>query len=133
MPNAKITNDANRNKTIAKSARVSRKRKPVAIATAGERAETTVLVPSSVILADDCEIVASQVRAIIRSFHSSVASPLASIGLQLELLRLDGKTNPEASAELNRITRGLDEIIAVVRGANRDLRKLEQQILSHNS
>ncbi len=94
------------------------------------RSEAAGLVPEQAVAGANCDVLAQQVRDIIRSFHSSVASPLASIGLKLELLRTGPAIGPDASAELGRITAGLDDIIDVVRAANRQLRKLEQQILT---
>ncbi|MCU0226604.1 MAG: hypothetical protein MUF01_03105 [Bryobacterales bacterium] len=121
----------------AVSSGTSRKRKSSKPRASAKRAKLPAnssdaagLVPQQAIPGAPADDLAHQVRAVIRSFHSSVASPLASIGLQLELLRTDPSVGPDASAELRRITSGLDDIIDVVRASNRQLRRLEQQILS---
>ena len=76
-------------------------------------------------------VLASEVSDVIRKFHSHVASPLASIGLQLEVLRMDDSTGDSARVEIDRITRSLDEVIDVIRNASRSLREVEKQIRAH--
>lgn len=78
----------------------------------------------------DQDAVAEQVHDVIRNFHSSVASPLASIGLQLEVLRLDSNTPASISAQLGTINSSLDGVISVIRDANRALRGIERHIRS---
>lgn len=90
---------------------------------------TARLVPD--VSAQQCHLLATEVHNIIRSFHSSVASPLATIGLELELIRLAPETDKAVCAELVRITGNLDEIITVIRDANRKLREVEKRILLH--
>lgn len=94
-------------------------------------AETGLFVPTAESVPLECEMMAVEVQGIIRSFHSSVASPLATIGLELELLRLDSQTSPATGAELARITGSLDAVIAVIRDANRKLRIMEKKIRAH--
>ena len=96
--------------------------------TASEREPAETALAFSHRDAVDCLGLATQVAGVIRSFHSQVASPLASIGLQLELLRMNPATGDEARAELARINQRLDVLIDVIRAANRSLRDVEKSI-----
>lgn len=120
---------------VAAAAKPARARK--APAAAKEAIKAPLVRPVSTVAANalpvlnfvsGCEALAAQVHDVIRRFHSSVASPLASIGLQLELLRLDPATPPKLSAEIGKIAGELDELIVAIRESNRALRGVEKQI-----
>jgi hypothetical protein len=71
---------------------------------------------------------ADRIYEVIQDVHTNVASPLASLGLQLELLRLNPNITPEVAQQLGEMIRSLDAMITVLRTRSRDLRDVERQL-----
>lgn len=88
----------------------------------GFPAEGAALSPSQ------CDELADRVYAVLQDIHSNVASPLASFGLQFELLRLNPKTPPDVGEKLSDMIRSLDAMITVLRARSRDLRNMEREL-----
>ena len=67
---------------------------------------------------------------VIRRFHSEVGSPLAAMGLQLEMVRLSGSCDQKTVETLEEIGKGLGAVIDTVRESIKELRELEQHASS---
>lgn len=66
-----------------------------------------------------------RLHKVVRVFHNEVGSPLAAIGLLLEMLR--GQLHPDqaADAELRELSRELDKVVDAVRRTLKELREVE--------
>lgn len=70
------------------------------------------------ILAADCVRLRSQLRRASDSLHDDIGSPLAAVGMILQLLRMD---YPKAEPQLAEMAESLDSIMALVRELSREL------------
>ncbi|MCZ2152516.1 MAG: histidine kinase [Bryobacterales bacterium] len=72
----------------------------------------------------DCK---ERLHNVVGVFHNEVGSPLAAIGLRLEMLRGRLRTDSAADAELQDMSRELDKVVDAVRRSLKELRKLEAE------
>jgi signal transduction histidine kinase len=68
----------------------------------------------------------ARLRAVIRRFHGEVGSPLAALGLRLELVRGTKGLDPKVEEVLDSVQAELSKVIDCVRESVAELRSLER-------
>jgi hypothetical protein len=68
----------------------------------------------------------ARLEAVIRRFHGEVGSPLAAVGLRLEMIRGDASLNPEVVVALDTVSADLAAVIDCVRESVAELRALDR-------
>jgi hypothetical protein len=68
----------------------------------------------------------ARLDAVIRRFHGEVGSPLAALGLRLELIRGGKGLDPEVEVALDTVSAELGAVIDCVRESVAELRALER-------
>lgn len=69
----------------------------------------------------------ARLNAVIRRFHGEVGSPLAAVGLRLELIRGNPSLDRESAAALDMVSAELAAVIDCVRESVAELRDLERE------
>lgn len=75
----------------------------------------------------------ARLDAVIRRFHGEVGSPLAALGLRLELIRTDKSLDPAVAMALESASADLALVIDCVRESVAELRALGRDSLTPDS